>query len=250
MDENREAHLFWIGIGGLAPVAAAAALVPLRGVMLNTNVALVLVTVVVVTAAAGGRQAGATAAVTAALSFDFFHTLPYLRLRIASGDDVETTALLLAVGLLVGSVGARARRARSSAEATRGEMRRIYRVADAVARGDDATDVILAAQAELTELLHLRSCRFEAPPLTGGFKQLERSGIVSSQTYRFHRGGFELPAEGVELEVLGRGQPLGRFVLDPTPGTGVSLERRIVAVAVADQVGAALAMPIVHRDRS
>jgi hypothetical protein len=249
MDENREAELFWIGVGGLAPVAAAASLVPLRPTMLSTNVALVLVTVVVAAAAAGGRQAGAIAAVAAALSFDFFYTQPYLRLRIASRDDVETTVLLLLVGLLVGHVAARGRRARSSADASHGEVRRIYRVAELVARGDDVSDVIMAAQAELTELLHLRSCRFEAPPFESGFERLERSGVVSWRQYRLQRGGFELPPNGVELEVLGRGQQLGRFVLDPTPGAGVSLEQRVVAVAVADQVGAVLATPIAHRKR-
>ena len=31
-------------------------------------------------------------------------------------------------------------------------------------------------------------------------------------------GGFELPAEGAELPVLARGQQIGRFVLEPTPG--------------------------------
>lgn len=250
MDETREAELLWAGLGGLAPIAAAAALVPLRDVMLSTNVALVLVVVVVVAAVAGGRWAGAAAAVTAALSFDFFHTLPYLRLRIASGDDVETTVLLLVVGLVVGHVAARGRRARSSADASHGEVRRIYRMAEGVARGDEVSDVIMAAQAELTELLHLRGCRFEAPPFASNLEPLERSGVVSWGEYRLQRGGFELPGGGVELPVLGRGQQLGRFVLDPTPGIGVSLEQRVVAVAVADQVGAVLAAPMAHGTRS
>jgi hypothetical protein len=34
---------------------------------------------------------------------------------------------------------------------------------------------------------------------------------------------------------------MGRFVLIPTPGVGVSKERRLSAVALADHVGAALA---------
>jgi hypothetical protein len=33
---------------------------------------------------------------------------------------------------------------------------------------------------------------------------------------------------------------LGRFVLVPTPGVGVPLIERVVAVALADQVGGAL----------
>jgi hypothetical protein len=58
---------------------------------------------------------------------------------------------------------------------------------------------------------------------------------------RLRQGGFEIPPDGMELPVLGRGHLLGRFVLDPQPLTGVSLEERVVAVAVADQVGAVLA---------
>ena len=72
--------------------------------MLNANVALVLVLVVVLAAVGGGRTAGAVAAVSAALSFNFFHTVPYLTLEIDSADDVETTLLLLAVGLAVGQL--------------------------------------------------------------------------------------------------------------------------------------------------
>jgi hypothetical protein len=52
------------------------------------------------------------------------------------------------------------------------------------------------------------------------------------------RGGFERPEEGVELPVLARGQHIGRFVLVPNPGVPVSLDQRMVAVAIADQVAA------------
>ena len=55
--------------------------------------------------------------------------------------------------------------------------------------------------------------------------------------------GLELPKEGIALPVLGRGEEVGRFVLEPTPGVGASLEERVVAVALADQVGAALVGP-------
>jgi hypothetical protein len=48
----------------------------------------------------------------------------------------------------------------------------------------------------------------------------------------------------VDLIVQGLGRPLGRFILVPTPGVPLSWDRRMVAVALADQVGAAL---IAHR---
>jgi hypothetical protein len=230
-------------LAGLAPIAVAGLLVSVRDRVQNANVALVLVIVVVAAAALGERSAGVLAAVVSALSFDFFHTRPYLRLTIDTADDVETTLLLLAVGLLVGHIAAGARRARASAEASSGEVWRIHRVAERAARGEEAVEVIRAAQDELTDLLALRSCRFEAQPFSPGLPRLERGGHLDVHVWRFHDGGFELPTEGVELPVYGRGQQLGRFVLEPTATSVVSLERRVVAVAIADQVGAALAAP-------
>lgn len=232
-----------LAIGGLAPVAVAAALVGARSHIQNTNVALILVVVVVAAAAIGGRAAGACSAVVSALSFIFFHTEPYLRLSIDSADDVETTVLLLIVGLLVGDLTARAVRARASAAGSSLDIRRIHRVAERASRGEEAARVLEAAQGELIELLTLQSCRFEAQPVPVDLPRLERSGHLDMKVWRFRDEGFELPPEGVELPVYGRGQQLGRFVLEPTIGVGVSLEQRVVAVAIADQVGAALAVP-------
>lgn len=230
-------------LGGLAPVAVGAALVGLRDHIQNTNVALILVVVVVAAAAIGGRLAGATAAVVSALSFTFFHTQPYLRLTIGSADDVETTVLLLVVGLVVGHITAGSMRAQASAAESSLEIRRIHRVAERAARGQEAADVVEAAQGELVELLTLRACRFEAQPFVTTLPRLERSGLLDQRVWRYRNEGFELSPEGVELPVYGRGQQLGRFVLEPTVGVGVSLDRRVVAVAIADQVGAALAAP-------
>ena len=62
--------------------------------------------------------------------------------------------------------------------------------------------------------------------------------MTGTTVRHFSRGELELPREGAELPVLARGQQIGRFVLEPNPGAGVSLEARMVAVAIADQVGA------------
>jgi hypothetical protein len=244
MDDERSQS--WLGlavlIGGLGPIAVAALLVPVRDQVNNANVALALVVVVVLAAVLGGRAVGALAAVSAALSFDFFHTEPYLSLTIDSQDDVETTVLLLVVGLLVGTLASWARRARSSAALGRSELRSIHRLAEKVAAGESATDVILAAQVELEALLDLEEARFQAPPYKVELPNLERSGVIHGRSeWRMARGGFELPPEGVELAVLARGRQVGRFVLVPRPGVGTSLEQRVMAVALADQVGAAVA---------
>jgi hypothetical protein len=235
----------WTAIGGLAPIAVAAVLVVVRDHALNANLALILMGVVVFIALAGGRAAGALAAVTATMSFDFFLTRPYLTLRMTSQDDIETAAILLVVGVVVGQYAARARRSRAAVVTGRAEIRRIHRLAELAAQGASADEVILAGQVELTDLLGLHTCRFERPPYGLTLPRLQRSGIVERPEgpfvrLRLTRDGFELPREGVELAVLSRGRQIGRYVLEPTPGAGASLEQGIVAVALADQVGAAL----------
>ena len=82
----------------VAPLAAAAVLLPFRSSWPNTNVALLLVVAVVAVAAIGNRAAGAIAAIGAAVWFDFFFTLPYGRFTIRSSADVTTFVLLLVVG--------------------------------------------------------------------------------------------------------------------------------------------------------
>lgn len=226
-------------VGGLGPIAVASALVAVRGTVHNANVALVLVVVVVLAAALGGRGAGILAAATAALSFNFFHTRPYLRLTIEDVADIETTLLLLAVGLVVGHLAAGSRQARAFVTT---EIRRIHRVAESIARGEDLGAVILTAEVELTELLRLGGCRFEAVPSLVVLPRLSPTGALDVREHRFSARGFELPAGGVELPVYGRGRQLGRFVLEPARGVGVSRDQRVLAVSIADQVGAALAV--------
>ncbi len=96
-----------MAIATLLPIGVGAVLVPLRDELVGTNLALILVVFVVLGGAIGGRLGGALAAVTAALSFNFFLTQPYLSLDIESADDVETTLLLLIVGLIVGQLTVR-----------------------------------------------------------------------------------------------------------------------------------------------
>ena len=49
-----------------------------------------------------------------------------------------------------------------------------------------------------------------------------------------------LPTRRVALPVRGGGAVLASFVLTPTPALPIELERRIAAVALADQLGASL----------
>src|SRR5580658_7858307 len=97
-------------LGGLTlPGAASALLVPFRSSFPNTDAALVLVVVIVAVAANGHRPAGWIAAGASAVWFDFFLTRPYERFAISRHTDIETTVLLLVVGIAVTEIAARSR---------------------------------------------------------------------------------------------------------------------------------------------
>jgi Domain of unknown function (DUF4118) len=228
-------------IGGLGPIAVAGALVPFRDDINNTNVALIFVVLVVLAAACGGRWVGATSAVVCTMSYDFFFTRPYQSLKIDRADDIETTVLLLAVGLIVGEIVVWANRVRRARDLGREEITRLHRVAGKVAAGAPASDVRFAVESELIGLLSLRDCTFEEPPYAASLPHLERNGVLEVKVRQYVGGQFALPKTGVAIPILSRGHEVGRLVLMPDPEVGVSIEQRVVAIALADQLGAALA---------
>jgi hypothetical protein len=232
---------FALAIAGLAPIAVAALLVTVRSELVAANLALIMVLVVVGAAVIGGRAGGAIAAVMSVISYDFFLTKPYLSFRIESADDIETTILLLVIGLIVGQLVTIGRRRGRAAEEAHEEITRLHRVAELAAGGARAEDLIGAVEAEVMALLGGTACRYEEPPFELGFVRLERNGAVGVSTRRLVGDDFALPSEGIEIPVVGAGTQVGRLVLEPSRDVGVSLERRVVAVALADQLGAALA---------
>ncbi len=241
-----------LAIGAPAAIAVGASLTSVRWAVNSVNTALIFMVLVVGVAALGGRAAGAITAVASVMSYDFFHTEPYLSMAIESRDDVETTLLLLVAGLLVGTIATKGRSADHRERATRVEVRRVHRVAEATATGRPPMAVLDIAQDEMKALLDLAACWFEPLPYDDDDAlrpRLGRNGAIQAQsTFRFRRArdgraGFELPPEGVELPVLVRGHHVGRFVLVPNPRTATSVDERLMTVAIADQVGAAWPIP-------
>ena len=231
---------FGSGIGALGAIGAAAALVPVREQLGSANAALVLVLFVLLGAVIGGRRAGYLVAIVAAMSFDFLHTRPYGSLKIADGKDILTLVLLVAVGMIIGEIALRADRIRVVGTRRWAGVRRIHRVAQLAADGQAADDVILAVTAELTDTLHLRNCWFERAPYLGTLDTIEPTGSLTTREFRYTHDGFELTREGVEIPVRSGDHILGRFVLIPTPGVGISKDDRLVALTLADQVGIVL----------
>ena len=120
-------------------------------------------------------------------------------------------------------------------------MQRVHRVADAVAQGRPLPVVLSAVQTELTELFGLWDCWLELPPFLWVIPRMDRGGTVEGSDHEWRESGFTLPRDGVELPVVARGEEVARLVLLAGPDTPASLDQRVVAVALADQLGAAMA---------
>jgi hypothetical protein len=232
---------FGLAAGGLGAIVVSLVLVPFRDHIDNANLALILVFVVVCAAIVGGRTVGAATAITATVAFDFFLTKPFTSMRIDSADDIETALILLAVGLVVGEVAARGRRARRDRERAADAIARVHRVAERIANGALLVETIREVRAELTALLLLDDCWLELPPFQWPLPRLERAGTLEGEEHRWFAGGLVMPEYGVQLAVVEGGREAARFVLIGNPTVTVTIDERVVAVALADQLGSAFA---------
>jgi hypothetical protein len=241
VDARVQEHLVAV-VGAIAAIALAGALVGVRGVIGSTNVALLMVLLVVGAAASGGRLAGGVTGIAAAVSYNFFHTVPYRSLRITDHRDVITVILLAVVGAVVGEVAQRWERSRWDATRSRLGLDRVTKVAELAVGGAAIDDVIHEVEREIRTELRLREVRFELGGLAGEERPvLSHTGVVQEPSRVFVDGEFAFPHAGVDLDVTYHGHTFGRLVLLPQRTTGVSLPQRRCAVALTDQLGAALA---------
>ena len=148
-----------------APLLLTVILVPFRASFPNTDAALALLLVVVAVAANGYRLAGYLAALSAAVWFDFFLTRPYEELTINRRADIETTVLLLVIGVAVTEIAVWGRRQHAAASRRAGYLDGINAAAHAAAAGDSPSELIDQVSASLAELLPCaRACSSTARP--------------------------------------------------------------------------------------
>jgi K+-sensing histidine kinase KdpD len=225
------------------PLALSAILVPFRTSFPNTDAALALILVVVAVAANGNRPAGMLAAISAAAWYDFFLTRPYERFVITGRTDIETTVLLLVIGVAVTELAVWGHRQHAIASRRAGYLDGINSAAQAVATGSSPSVLIDHVTHQLTQVLTLRSCRFQHGVAgIGQPARLRHDGSVTAKhrAWPVDTEGFP-PGTDLELLVESGGVFQGRFLMTPAPGVRPTLEQRLLAVALADQVGAALA---------
>jgi K+-sensing histidine kinase KdpD len=229
-----------LAAGVVLPLGAAALLIPFRSNFASPAAALVLVAVVVAVATFGHRTAGFVATVSATLWFDVFLTRPYERLAITHRPDIETAVSLFVVGIVVTELAARNRHNHAAATEETEYVGLIYGFSELAASGSPVDEVIEHGRGALVRILGLRACRYETTPSDRPLHRLDHDGNVLLGGKVWDVENVGLPGPELELLVYSQGQLRGRLVLTPTPGHPVPFQRRVVAVAIADQIGAAL----------
>ena len=224
----------------VAPLGLCALLVPFRSSFTNSAAALLLVAVIVAVAVAGRRFAGFVASVSSALWFDFFLTKPYDQFVISHRNDIETMVCILVVGFIVTELAARSRHHFQASNETSDFVDMIHGLAVLGAGSESLESIIERAETSLSQLLDLRACKFEVnisdPPLA----RIVPSGEVTHVGLLWPVDNIGIPGPQAEILAQWRGHVVGRFVLTPTPGLPVSIERRAVATSMAELVAAAL----------
>ena len=187
-------------------------------------------------------MAGVIAAVVSTMSYDFFFTRPYQSLKIDNADDIGTAVLLLAIGLVVAQLASFAHQSHRRSERTHDELLRVHQVAELAAQGMAIDDLIAAVETELAGLLSLRECHYEAEPRIAGAAR--PSGATARSNTAGGAGSVRSsrsPPRVLRSRCSGAGASSGGSCSCPTSTSGVSIEERRAAVAIADQLGAALA---------
>jgi len=225
----------------VGPLVLASALVPFRGSFTDTASALLFIAVIVAIAVMGNRFSGAVATVSSALWFDFFLTVPYERLAISHRPDIETTVCLLVVGLIVTELAARNRHHLHAAVEESDYVALITSVAELAASGAPVETVTLRASSAIAQLLDLSTCRFEVGPSDQTLARLQPNGKVVHAGIEWPADQAGIPGPESQIPVEWHGVALGRFVITPTPGLLVAVRPRVVAAAIAEVVGAAVA---------
>src|SRR5205807_947514 len=114
---------------------------------------------------------------------------------------------------------------------------RIHVVAEMLAAGERADQVVLAVANELKSLLDLRYCRFDPAFAGQPGPFIERHGAITWGSVEWGFTTMGLPRKEVTLVVEHQGRPLARYVLLARTDYPVTVGQLLVAVAAAGEAG-------------
>ncbi|VXC22046.1 DUF4118 domain-containing protein [Aeromicrobium sp. 9AM] len=239
----RQHRSFVLALAAGLPLVWCAVAAHLRGDVTAATAALVLVAIVVGAATTGDRVAGIVAAVSGGLWFDFFLTEPFHRFTIEDSDDLEVTLLLVLVGVAVTELAIWGGRQQAEASRRAGHLNGLMATSQIISGQFSPRALADQVAAHIAELLDVDSCQFiEAGAVPADGAVIEADGEVRLRGRMLNVDRDGLPTLGeVVLPARRSGRVAGVFlIVAATQIVRPTLERRQVAVLLADQVGATI----------
>jgi K+-sensing histidine kinase KdpD len=216
----------------MLPIAFGAALIPLRD-HLSQSISLLMVLPVLVVALLAGARLGTLAALAAAAAFDVFHTQPHFRPTIDDPDDIVETIVLLAIGITTGYLAQSAQRAVVAARIRRDELAAVTNFVDHIGTPISGEQLAEHASASILSLLGARECVWHPGYKGTASPVLRPDGTLSSALGGDDHGeGGSLPPI-IEIPVGHPPTEYGRFIVQTTRRTSISLEERRAAATIA-----------------
>jgi hypothetical protein len=149
--------------------------------------------------------------------------------------------LLLGVGVAVTEIAHRGREQQATAKQHLGYLQGVEILAKIASEGSSSPSALIELVAgQIVQVMGLEKCRFDYS-MGLDYPRLEPDGSVRRRNQPWPVDSLGLPADkDTELVVKSGGRFMGRFLLTANPGTRPSPSERMVAAALAAQVGAAL----------
>lgn len=193
----------------LAPIVGTLLVMPLRGRIDLSNIALIYVLLVVVSATRFGGSPAVVTALLGSLLFAFVFVPPYFSLAITETQHLLASLIMLVVALMVGHITAKLKQHADFAERKSSQSRRLYAFSQALSAAADDGAVVTATRQFLVATLGVRQvdirvappdAAFTAPPtlnspLPDGWRQLRiplnaTAGVIGMLE-------FEAPPEAI-----------------------------------------------------
>jgi K+-sensing histidine kinase KdpD len=232
------------------PLLVCAVLARFRDSVTTATAVLLLVLVVVAAASTGSRVAGIAAALSSGLWFDLLLTQPYGRLAIDDRNDVEAAVLLVLIGAAVTEVALWGHRQQARSAQRSGYLDGVLGTAEIVTLRRETPEALVQHVAhQVQELLDVTECRYVVGPVRDPRTAiLDHSGLVSRHGHPVDVDRDGLPTDSETALVLTQGTvTTGHFLLTSASDIArPTLERRRVAVLLADQLGPLAANPHGH----
>jgi two-component system sensor histidine kinase KdpD len=143
---------------GAAVVVAMCTLLAwaMQSVFDRSNISMIYLLGVALSALAFGRRPAILASVLGVAAFDFFFVPPRFTFAVSDGQYVVTFGVMLAVGVLVGTLTARLRDQASSARVREARTRALFRLSRELAERRDTSDLLGVAVERIADVFEAR----------------------------------------------------------------------------------------------